>query len=155
MSYINITNIKFKENKTKCSSPFCLEISFDCLKEIKKKVEFKFVYILESDNKEKDQILDTIEMEEVNYGAMMFEWEVNKPDYTKLDDEFDIFDTTAIMIIVTYEDKEFFRCSYLIRHQYCSKKNLDNEPEKVDWEDLERIVNIEKPVIKVGDIDWN
>jgi hypothetical protein len=153
MSYINITNLKFLNPTGKITEPFKLEVSFDSLKEIKKKVEFKFIYIVDSDE-EKDQILDKIELEELNYGAMMFEWEVQKPDYSKLDDPFIIFDTNVVMVVALFDGKEFFRCSYLLRHQYLEGFHEDEEIDYVDWDNLERVVNIEKPIIKMSDIKW-
>ncbi len=155
MTYLNVTNIKFSESTAKPNKPFSLEVKFDCLKDVKGNIEWKCIYIANSDDTEKDQILDSLHMEALEYGTMMFEWEIPAPNYKLLDSEFDIFDTSALMIIVSFDKKEFFRCSYLLGHFYESEQNKENEPENVDWTDIKRKINLEKPIIKMNDIDWN
>ena len=43
---------------------------------------------------------------------------VTAPDLSKLPSAEEVFDSTALCIIVKYDDREFFRCSFLISHNY-------------------------------------
>ena len=70
-------------------------------------------------------------------------------------DQFGIFDTTALMIIIKYGEDEFMRCSYLVTHEYQSEKNKEEEPDDIVWEDIIRNVKSEEPVINISEIKWN
>lgn len=64
-------------------------------------------------------------------GPNEFEWEIKSPDYDQLEDQYEIFDTSAIMLIVSYKEKEFLRISYLIIHEYQSEENRENPPDSI------------------------
>ena len=82
MAFIKVTNIQFKEPIQKPQDTINLTIAFDCLKDLPKPLVWKIVYIGDALDSTCDQILDTIEMDTVDYGASEFEWDVNAPDYS-------------------------------------------------------------------------
>lgn len=153
MSYITVTNITMANPVARPEAPIQLTVRFECLKQITGSIEWKAIYVGNPDETSFDQTLDCIDMEEVEYGVNEFDWELDAPDYSKLPSEFDIFDTSVIMILVYADGKEFFRCSYLTTHVYTNPAYEDEPPENVKWDEIERRVN-KKPIIAVSDIDW-
>lgn len=101
MGYFNITNVLFTSSTQKIDENFVLKIQFECLREIKQEVEWKVVYVADSDNKSFDQELDNIYMGSLKYGSSEFDWNVPKPDYTKIPNVMEIFDSTLLMLIVS------------------------------------------------------
>ena len=155
MGYLNITNIEFKQGDGKIEQPFLLEVKFDCLKDIKNSIEWRFVYVADPDDPSKDQILDQIFMEQLEYGPNSFEWDIPCPNYQKLSSEFDVFDTTVIILMVLIEGHEFFRCSYFVSHDYENPELIENAGEKVIWDSLLRKINLAHPVITLKEIAWD
>lgn len=154
MSYITITNITIANPNAPPQTPVHLTIRFESLKQLNSTIEWKAIFVGNPDNAEFDQTLDSIQMEGVDYGVSEFDWELDAPDYTKLQSEFDIFDTSVIMILVYADGKEFFRCSYLTTHMYTNPAYEEDPPENVKWDEVERRINTKKPILAVSDIDW-
>ena len=154
MSYITVTNITIANPVAALKSPIGVAVRFECLKQLNCVVEWKAVFVDNPDNPEFDQTLDTIQMEGVDYGVSEFDWEIDAPDYTKLESEFDVFDTSVIMILVYAGGQEFFRCSYLTTHVYTNPAYEEEPPDSVRWNELERRINTKKPIIAVSDVDW-
>lgn len=155
MGYINITNIIFSSSTEGISAPFSLKIRQDCLKEINHELEWRFVYVGDPQNSNHDQVLDAIFIDHLDYGPNEFEWEVPPPNYTKIPNEHDIFDSSIIVLIALLDNREFFRCSYLIAHEYADPDMRENPPEETQWEKLQRRVRTDNPVIKIQPIPWD
>jgi histone chaperone ASF1 len=81
-------------------------------------LNWKVVFIGSSDNDQYDQLLEDIYVPVDSADHCTFELSVQPPDLSKLPSIEDIFDVTAVSIIVLYNEREFFRCSYLLTHEY-------------------------------------
>jgi len=101
MGYFNITNVVFESSSHRINEDFKLKIQFECLRQIRQEVEWKVVYVADSDNASCDQELDAIYMQSLNYGSSEFDWNVPKPDYSKIPNVMEIFDSTLLMLIVS------------------------------------------------------
>ena len=101
MGYFNITNIAFQSNIQKIEESFVLNIEFESLREIREEVEWKVVYVADSDDTSFDQELDSIYMDGLSYGVSEFDWNIQRPDYSKIPNPAEIFDSTLLMIIVS------------------------------------------------------
>ena len=154
MAYITITNIKIDSPTACLKTPFTISVKFDCLKSFKGELGFSVIYVADPNDPSQDQILDKIEMEAAEYGVNEFDWEVSAPDYEKLANIFDVFDTTVIMVKANIKGEEFFRCSYLIRHDFVKEEFREEPPEDFGWEDLERRIDVKKPMIALSDVNW-
>jgi len=155
MSYISVTNIKIANPTAKPHEPIRLTVNFEALRPLACTLTWKAIYVGNPDTSEFDQVLDTVEMEGVEQGRAEFDWELEAPDYSKLPSEFDIFDTSAVMVLVYASGHEFFRCSYLTTHAYANAKYDEEPPESVKWDEVERRVNAHKPRIVTTEIDWS
>lgn len=154
MGYISVTNIKMANPVSKLSDPIRLTVNFESLQQLKCIITWKAIYVGNPDNSEYDQVIDTVDMEGTEKGMCEFDWELDPPDYTKLPSEFDIFDTSVLMILVYVAGQEFFRCSYLTTHVYTNEKYAEEPPETVKWDEVERRINAAKPIIAASEIDW-
>lgn len=154
MSYISVTNIKLARPVSKPADPILLTVNFECLRQLKCEITWKAIFVGNPDDTSFDQVLDTVSMEGAEKGMAEFDWELDAPDYSKLASEFDIFDTSVIMILVYAAGQEFFRCSYLTTHAYTNEKYEEEPPESVQWAEVERRVNATKPITAATEIDW-
>lgn len=154
MSYISVTNIKISNPVSRPSDPIRLTVNFEALRPLTCTLTWKAIYVGNPDNADFEQVLDTVEMEGAEQGRAEFDWELDAPDYNKLSSEFDIFDTSVIMVLVYAAGNEFFRCSYLTTHAYTNEKYEEEPPESVKWDEIERRVNAKKPIIAATEVDW-
>jgi len=67
----------------------------------------------------------------------------------------DVLDSTIVMIMVSYKQRRFFRCSYLIRHFYQDEAMSENPPEHIVWDKLFREIKTDKPIITLYDMVWD
>lgn len=61
---------------------------------------------------------------------------------------------TAIVLTVSYQKKEFFRCGYYVYNSYTDQELIDSDPETVIIEKVQRNILADKPRITRFDIDW-
>ena len=116
MAQIRITKIEFSEEESLSSSPFQVIIGFDSLKKINRPLRFEFCFITNPEDSSRDQKLDTIEIPKVGEGAFVFDWKVPSPNYQSLENALDVFESMVVLLRVSIDKLEFFRCSYLISH---------------------------------------
>jgi len=154
MGYLNVTNITIEESITHVSKPFTLTIQFECLKPLNDEVEWKFIYVGDSHDVKHDQVLDTIVMDQVEYGCNEFSWEVDQPKYDLVPDQTEILDSTIIMVEASFKEKLFFRCSYLIRHFYKDQELSDNPPDAVNFDMLFREILLANPIVTIYELAW-
>lgn len=94
-------------------------------------------------------------MASLEYGVSEFTWEVPAPDYGKVPDMLDIFDSTIVMIVATYAGKKFFRCSYLLRQFYIDEQLQAEQPEAFQFDKMSRELKVDNPIIKLYELAWN
>jgi histone chaperone ASF1 len=67
------------------------------------------IYIGSAKEEKFDQILDQFTMGPLQKGVMQFTLESQAPDHTKIPSKEDLLGITAIILSVSYKNKEFFR----------------------------------------------
>lgn len=154
MGFIHVTNIHFSSSSDPVSSPFTVTIRLDCLRQLDEELEWRFVYVGDPEDSSHDQLLDFVVMDKIEYGPVEFDWEVPPPDYSKIPEENSVFDSSIIQIIALIRKTEFFRCSFLIAHDYESEELKTNPPERVDWTKLHRKIGTERPMMKIQEFPW-
>ena len=155
MASINILNIIPKNTTSKFTDPFSFEIIFEVLSNLKKEIEWKMIYIGSAEDKNYDQILETIEIDgPFHLGSMKFEFIGEPPDISKIP-ESEILGVTAIILCCSYNNQEFFRCGYYLNNIYDNEEMNINPPEKVDKNRIIRSLLADKPRITRFDIEWD
>jgi len=83
MASINVINILVLDPKTKFTNQFKFEIVFECLSELKEgisinksDIEWKIIYIGNSEDESYDQVLDAVLIGPLQLGSMKFLFEV-------------------------------------------------------------------------------
>ena len=155
MASINILNIIPKNTTSKFTDPFSFEIIFEVLSNLKKEIEWKMIYIGSAEDKNYDQILETIEIDgPFHLGSMKFEFIGEPPDISKIP-ESEILGVTAIILCCSYNNQEFCRCGYYLNNIYDNEEMNINPPEKVDKNRIIRSLLADKPRITRFDIEWD
>lgn len=96
MAYVNLINIRVKENPALFTSPILLTVTFECLKDIPEgklsslsnfhsiylriiilELEWKLIYVGSSENESYDQVIESFSMGPLNLGVMEFDLEVS------------------------------------------------------------------------------
>ena len=155
MASINILNIIPKNTTSKFTDPFSFEIIFEVLSNLKKEIEWKMIYIGSAEDKNYDQILETIEIDgPFHLGSMKFEFIGEPPDISKIP-ESEVLGVTAIILCCSYNNQEFFRCGYYLNNIYDNEEMNINPPEKVDKNRIIRSLLADKPRITRFDIEWD
>lgn len=82
-------------------------------------------------------------------GAFTFAIQAQGPDHTKIPSKDDLMGVSAIILVVKYEEKEFFRCGYYVSNLYTDPYLIENDtPDApVQLEKIVRTVQNEKPRI--------
>jgi hypothetical protein len=87
-----------------------------------------------SEKEQFEQLLESFDVPIDSTGDMKFNVVANAPDLNKLPTVEDIFDSSALCFIARYDNREFFRCSFLVCHRY-----KDDQPrDKFTVDDLYR-----------------
>lgn len=102
-----------------------------------------------------DQILGNINMPELELGPTEFDWQVKPPNYTLLESKFNLLDTSAFVIKLSFKAQEFLRLSYLVVHSFKDEKIQEDLPEDFELDQLVRKILISKPILKHTDINWS
>ena len=85
-------------------------------------LKWKVVFIGNSDSDLYDQLLEEFEVPIDGVGEFNFNVGASAPVLKNLPCMEDVFDTTAVSLIAYFEEREFFRCSYLITHDYLDQQ---------------------------------
>jgi histone chaperone ASF1 len=84
MALINITNVEVKNSISQFTDPIVLDVTFECLAEIKSDITWKLIYIGKANDCSYDQVLEEIIMGPLTIGTMNFSFEAASPDWTKI-----------------------------------------------------------------------
>ncbi len=102
MSLVNITNIIIQNNPAPFLTPFSMNISFECLQEIKGEIDWEFIYIGSAKNENHDQVLDSFSMGPLDPGSMQFNFQCDPPNWKKIPSKEDLLGVTAVILSVSY-----------------------------------------------------
>ena len=58
------------------------------------------------------------------------------------------------MLVALVDGHEFFRCSYLIMHEYEDQELRENPPQKTDWSKLRRKIKLDNPILRIQELPW-
>jgi histone chaperone ASF1 len=137
MSLVNILNIRPVSDYFPVRDNFVFDVALRTMAPLPKSkpflssdLQWKVIYIGSSTNDDYDQQLEEFEVPVNEPSEFQFQIVAGPPDFSKFPSYDEIFDVTALMIMVQYDDREFFRCSFLISHEYA-----DQQPRQTFTED--------------------
>ncbi|KAJ1918527.1 Histone chaperone asf1 [Mycoemilia scoparia] len=153
MSVVNISNINILNNPVHFLEPYQLEITFECISELKDDLEFELIYVGSADNTKLDQKLDSLLVGPVPVGVNRFLFEADPPNIEKIPKE-DLLGVTVILLTCSYKGKEFVRIGYYVNNEYQDEELKLNPPEKPELSKIYRNILAKKPRVTRFPINW-
>ena len=151
MAQVHINNIVVKNNPASVLDPFSFHITFECFNALPGVFDWKVIYVGSPNNPDCDQVIDSFDMDNLQAGIMEFTVESNPPNFNLIPQD-EIIGTTAIILSVSYEKQEFFRCGYYVRNEY--DEGLLEQPKNLSLGELRRYILAESPRIFRFEIEW-
>jgi len=154
MSVVSLLGVKVLNNPANFSAPYEFEITFECLEQLQKDLEWKLTYVGSATSSEHDQELDSLLVGPIPVGVNKFIFEADAPDLKRIPTS-EILGVTVILLTCSYDDREFVRVGYYVNNEYDSDELNAEPPSKPIIERVRRNVLAEKPRVTRFAIKWD
>ncbi|KAI9680847.1 MAG: Histone chaperone asf1 [Caeruleum heppii] len=154
MSVVSLLGVNVLNNPASFSSPYEFEITFECLEQLQKDLEWKLTYVGSATSSEHDQELDSLLVGPIPVGVNKFVFEADPPDLKRIPAS-DILGVTVILLTCSYDGREFVRVGYYVNNEYDSEELNAEPPAKPILERVKRNVLAEKPRVTRFTIKWD
>ncbi|KAL9121779.1 MAG: hypothetical protein Q9187_001667 [Circinaria calcarea] len=144
MSIISLLGVKVLNNPANFSDPYEFEITFECLEQLHKDLEWKLTYVGSATSSEHDQELDSLLVGPIPVGVNKFIFEADAPDLKRIPAS-EILGVTVILLTCSYDSREFVRVGYYVNNEYDSEELNAEPPAKPVMEHVRRNILAEKP----------
>ncbi|EEU48675.1 histone chaperone [Fusarium vanettenii 77-13-4] len=154
MSVVSLLGVKVNNNPAKFTDKYEFEITFECLEQLEKDLEWKLTYVGSATSDQWDQELDSLLVGPIPVGVNKFIFEADAPNTTRIP-ETDILGVTVILLTCAYDGREFVRVGYYVNNEYDSEELNAEPPAKPIIERVKRNVLAEKPRVTRFAIKWD
>ncbi|OKL60400.1 Histone chaperone asf1 [Talaromyces atroroseus] len=154
MSVVSLLGVKVLNNPAAFSDPYEFEITFECLEQLQKDLEWKLTYVGSATSSEHDQELDSLLVGPIPVGVNKFIFEADPPDLKSIP-QTEILGVTVILLTCSYDGREFVRVGYYVNNEYDSEELAADPPSKPIIERVRRNVLAEKPRVTRFAIKWD
>ncbi|KAL1953138.1 hypothetical protein VTO42DRAFT_3552 [Malbranchea cinnamomea] len=154
MSAVSLLGVKVLNNPAPFTAPYAFEITFECLENLQKDLEWKLTYVGSATSAEYDQELDTLLVGPIPIGVNKFIFEADPPDLKRIPTS-EILGVTVILLTCSYDGREFVRVGYYVNNEYDSDELNAEPPAKPIIERVRRNVLAEKPRVTRFAIKWD
>ncbi|OAF68105.1 Anti-silencing function protein 1, partial [Intoshia linei] len=154
MSKVNVVNVSVMDKEADFTSPFKLEITFDCIEYISQDLEWKLIYVGSAEAPDYDQVLDSVLVGPIEPGKHMFIFEANAPNPDIIPQD-DIIGVTVLLLTCSFGKHEFVRIGYYVNNEYADQNYVENPPPVVDIYKLKRSIMVEAPRVTRFKINWD
>ncbi|KKA28968.1 hypothetical protein TD95_000895 [Thielaviopsis punctulata] len=154
MSVVTLLGVQVLNNPAKFTDKYVFEITFECLEELHKDLEWKLTYVGSATSDQYDQELDSLAVGPIPVGVNKFIFEADAPDISRILDA-DLLGVTVILLTCTYDEREFVRVGYYVNNEYDSEELNADPPAKPLIERIRRNVLAEKPRVTRFAIKWD
>ncbi|OAA41187.1 Histone deposition protein Asf1 [Beauveria brongniartii RCEF 3172] len=154
MSVVSLLGVKVVNNPAKFTDKYEFEITFECLEQLDKDLEWKLTYVGSAQSDQYDQELDSLLVGPVPVGVNKFIFEADAPDTSRIPDA-DIIGVTVVLLTCSYDGREFVRVGYYVNNEYDSPELNAEPPAKPIIERVRRNVLAEKPRVTRFAIKWD
>lgn len=141
-------------NPAKFTDKYEFEITFECLEQLEKDLEWKLTYVGSATSDQYDQELDSLLVGPVPVGVNKFIFEAEAPNTSRIPDA-DILGVTVVLLTCSYDGREFIRIGYYVNNEYDSEELNTEPPAKPIIERVKRNVLAEKPRVTRFAIKWD
>ncbi|KAI9370098.1 histone chaperone [Aspergillus egyptiacus] len=154
MSVVSLLGVKILNNPAPFLSPYQFEITFECLEQLQKDLEWKLTYVGSATSSEYDQELDSLLVGPIPVGVNKFIFEADPPDLKRIPTS-EILGVTVILLTCSYDGREFVRVGYYVNNEYDSEELTAEPPAKPIIERIRRNILAEKPRVTRFAIKWD
>ncbi|KAI1198949.1 ASF1 like histone chaperone-domain-containing protein [Nemania serpens] len=154
MSLVSLLGVNILNNPAKFTDNYELEITFECLEQLEKDLEWKLTYVGSATSDQYDQELDSLLVGPIPVGVNKFIFEADAPKTSRIPDA-DILGVTVILLTCSYDGREFVRVGYYVNNEYDSDELNADPPAKPIIEKIRRNVLAEKPRVTRFAIKWD
>ncbi|QSS52795.1 histone chaperone asf1 [Histoplasma capsulatum var. duboisii H88] len=154
MSVVSLLDVRVVNNPAPFLAPYEFEITFECLEQLQKDLEWKLTYVGSATSSEHDQELDSLLVGPIPVGVNKFIFEADPPDLKRIPTS-EILGVTVILLTCSYDGREFVRVGYYVNNEYDSEELNAEPPAKPIIEKIRRNVLAEKPRVTRFAIKWD
>ncbi|KAH1550323.1 Histone chaperone asf1 [Aspergillus fumigatus] len=154
MSVVSLLGVKIVNNPAPFLAPYQFEITFECLEQLQKDLEWKLTYVGSATSSEYDQELDSLLVGPIPVGVNKFLFEADAPDLKRIPTS-EILGVTVILLTCSYDGREFVRVGYYVNNEYDSEELTQDPPAKPIIERIRRNILAEKPRVTRFAIKWD
>lgn len=154
MSIISLLNVNVLNNPANFMDKYQFEITFECLEQLSKDLEFKLTYVGSATSSEHDQELDSLLVGPIPVGVNKFIFEADPPNLGRIPSS-EILGVTVLLLTAAYDGREFVRVGYYTNNEYDSEDMNKEPPNKPVVERIVRNVLAEKPRVTRFAIKWD
>ncbi|EFX00796.1 histone chaperone [Grosmannia clavigera kw1407] len=154
MSIVSLLEVKVLNNPARFTDKYEFEITFECLEQLEKDLEWKLTYVGSATSDQYDQELDSLLVGPIPVGVNKFIFEADPPDMKRIPDA-EILGVTVILLTCAYDDREFVRVGYYVNNEYDSDELNADPPAKPLVDHIRRNVLAEKPRVTRFGIKWD
>ncbi|MCJ1471700.1 Histone chaperone asf1, partial [Lambiella insularis] len=154
MSVVSLLGVKVLNNPAKFGDAYEFEITFECLEQLQKDLEWKLTYVGSATSSEHDQELDSLLVGPIPIGVNKFIFEADAPDLRRIPVS-EIIGVTVILLTCSYDNREFVRVGYYVNNEYDSDELNAAPPEKPIIDRVRRNILAEKPRVTRFAIKWD
>ncbi|OAL46049.1 histone deposition protein Asf1 [Pyrenochaeta sp. DS3sAY3a] len=154
MSVVSLLGVEVKNNPARFDEAYEFEITFECLEQLQKDLEWKLTYVGSATSNEYDQELDSVLVGPLPVGVNKFIFRADPPDLSRIPNS-EIIGVTVILLSCSYEDREFVRVGYYVNNEYTDEALALDPPTKPVIEKVQRQILAEKPRVTRFAIKWD
>ncbi|CAM1504244.1 Fc.00g018350.m01.CDS01 [Cosmosporella sp. VM-42] len=154
MSVVSLLGVNVMNNPAKFGDKYEFEITFECLEQLEKDLEWKLTYVGSATSDQYDQELDSLLVGPIPVGVNKFIFEADAPNTSRIPDA-DILGVTVILLTCAYDGREFVRVGYYVNNEYDSEELNAEPPAKPIIERVKRNILSEKPRVTRFAIKWD
>ncbi|EEQ32737.1 Histone chaperone asf1 [Microsporum canis] len=154
MSVVSLLGVRVVNNPAPFTAPYEFEITFECLEQLQKDLEWKLTYVGSATSSEYDQELDSLLVGPIPVGVNKFIFEADPPDLKRIPTS-EILGVTVILLTCSYDGREFVRVGYYVNNEYDTEELNAEPPAKPIIERVVRNVLAKKPRVTRFAIKWD
>ncbi|CAK7208847.1 Histone chaperone asf1 [Sporothrix curviconia] len=154
MSIVSLLDVNVINSAGRFTDKYEFEITFECLEQLEKDLEWKLTYVGSATSDQYDQELDTLLVGPIPVGVNKFIFEADAPDVKRIPDT-EILGVTVILLTCAYDGREFVRVGYYVNNEYDSDELNADPPAKPQVDHIRRNVLAEKPRVTRFAIKWD
>jgi len=154
MSVVSLLGVNVMNNPARFTDKYCFEITFECLEQLEKDLEWKLTYVGSAQSDNYDQELDSLLVGPIPVGVNKFIFEADPPDTKRIPVD-ELLGVTVVLLTCAYDGREFVRVGYYVNNEYDSDDLVADPPAKPVIEKIRRNVLSEKPRVTRFAIKWD